>query len=178
MALVRGVLPAEGIAALYGASASGKSFLALDLAAAVADGSEWFDCKVRQANVCYVALEGEAGFSQRVKAWQLHHGKDLPDGLKFIIQPLDLLTAGYVDDIARAVIASRANGGLLNIDTLNRAANGADENSSQDMGAIIAACKELQSRLGGVVRLYIIPSRMPPKAYADILACTLHSMQQ
>lgn len=38
--LVRGVLPAAGLAALFGASGSGKSFLALDLSAAVAGGLE------------------------------------------------------------------------------------------------------------------------------------------
>ncbi|MDE3022686.1 MAG: AAA family ATPase [Pseudomonadota bacterium] len=150
--MVRGVLPAEGIAALYGPSASGKSFLALDLAAAIADGAEWFGCRVKQASVVYAALEGEAGFSQRAKAWQLHHGQDLPDFLQFIMQPLDLRTDD-VTELADAVIASGRAGGLLVIDTLNRAASGADENSSQDMGQIIDACKALQAKLGGLVML-------------------------
>ena len=33
--MIRGVLPAEGLAALYGASGSGKSFLALDIGCAL-----------------------------------------------------------------------------------------------------------------------------------------------
>ena len=33
--LVHGVIPAEGLVALYGASGSGKSFLALDMAFAI-----------------------------------------------------------------------------------------------------------------------------------------------
>lgn len=37
--MVRGVLPLEGLAALFGASGSGKSFLMLDIAAAVAGGN-------------------------------------------------------------------------------------------------------------------------------------------
>ena len=52
---VRGVLPALGLAALYGPSASGKSFLALDMAAAIADGSRWFDCRATAAPVVYAA---------------------------------------------------------------------------------------------------------------------------
>lgn len=152
--LVRGVLPATGLAALYGASGSGKSFLALDLCAAVAaGGAEWFACRVKSAPVVYVALEGEAGFSQRVKAWQLHHGLDLPDGLRFVMQPLDLRNADDVTEIAEAVTAAGAAGGLLVIDTLNRAVSGADENSVVDMGAIIAASKGLQAKLGGLVLL-------------------------
>lgn len=39
------------------------------------------------------------------------------------------------------------------IDTLNRAAPGADENSSVDMGNLIAASKRLQSLVGGLVLL-------------------------
>lgn len=39
------------------------------------------------------------------------------------------------------------------IDTLNRAAPGADENSSVDMGRIIAAAKKLQTLIGGLVLL-------------------------
>jgi len=151
--LVRGVLPAAGLAALFGASGSGKSFLALDLCAAVAGGLDWFACRVKSAPVVYVALEGEAGFSQRVKAWQLHHGRDLPGGLRFVMQALDLRNADDLREIAEAVTAAGASGGLVVVDTLNRAASGADENSVVDMGAIIAAAKELQARLGGLVLL-------------------------
>ena len=39
---VRGVLPTVGLAALYGPSSSGKSFLAFDMAAAIAEGRDWF----------------------------------------------------------------------------------------------------------------------------------------
>lgn len=151
--LVRGVLPAAGLAALFGASGSGKSFLALDLCAAVAGGLDWFACRVKSAPVVYVALEGEAGFSQRVKAWQLHHGRDLPGGLRFVMQALDLRNGDDVREITEAVTAAGAAGGLLVVDTLNRAASGADENSVVDMGAIIAAAKDLQARLGGLVLL-------------------------
>ena len=151
--LVRDVLPADGLAALFGASGSGKSFLALDLSAAVAGGLDWFDCRVKAAPVVYVALEGEAGFSQRVKAWQLHHRRDLPGALRFVMQALDLRNADDLGEITAAVTAAGAAAGLLVIDTLNRAASGADENSVVDMGAIISAAKGLQSRLGGLVLL-------------------------
>lgn len=151
--MVRGVLPLEGLAALYGASGSGKSFLMLDIAAAVAGGAyEWFGRRVTQAPVTYVCLEGEAGTGKRVKAWSLHHNKAVPDCLRFITQPFDLLSDD-VADLARAVIAGGGAGGLVILDTLNRAAPGADENSSVDMGNLIAAAKELQSLTGGLVLL-------------------------
>ena len=154
--LVRGVLPATGLACIYGASTSGKSFLALDMSAAIAAGAAWFDCRVKAAPVVYVALEGEAGFSQRVQAWRLHHEQDLPPALRFIMQGFDLRDAGDVADIAAAVNASGCAGGVLVIDTLNRAASGADENTSRDMGELIDACKRLQAELSGLVVLVLV----------------------
>lgn len=151
--LVRGVLPATGQGCMYGASGSGKSFLALDLAAAVAEGAPWFDCRVTAAPVVYAALEGEAGFAQRVQGWQIHHGQALPNALRFIMQGFDLRHADDIDALSTAVGDSGCAGGLLVIDTLNRAASGADENTSRDMGEVIAACKRLQAELGGLVML-------------------------
>lgn len=151
--LVRGVLPATGLACAYGASGTGKSFLALDLAAAVAEGVAWFNCRVTAAPVVYAALEGEAGFTQRVQAWQTHYGRPLPDELRFIMQGFDLRHASDIGALSEAVSESGRIGGLLVIDTLNRAASGADENASRDMGEVIAACKRLQAELGGLVLL-------------------------
>ena len=148
--LVRGVLPAEGLAALFGASGSGKTFLALDAAAAIAEGRRWFTYRVNAAPVVYVGLEGEAGLSQRVQAWDRHHGRPPPEGLRFVVsQPFDLLQP---DDVAELAEACRG-AGLVVVDTLNRAAPGVDENSSQDMGRIIEAAADLQRRIGGLVLL-------------------------
>ncbi|MFM0031187.1 AAA family ATPase [Paraburkholderia madseniana] len=151
--LVRGVLPATGFAAVYGPSGSGKSFLALDLCAAIAGGSEWFGRRVTGAPVAYVCLEGEAGLSKRAKAWSIRNHRGLPDRLRFITQPLDLRQESDIADLSAAVVAAGGRGGLLVIDTLNRAAPGADENASTDMGDLIESSKELQRRIGGVVLL-------------------------
>ncbi len=149
---VRGVLPEEGIAALYGPSGSGKSFLALDMLAAVAAGRAWFGRRVKPAPVLYVALEGEAGISQRIQAHQERHGP-LVSGFRFMLQPLDICKAADRADLVSAARAAGYSGGVLTIDTLNRAAPGADENDSASMGAIIAATKALQAELGGLVLL-------------------------
>ncbi|WP_240523418.1 AAA family ATPase [Polaromonas sp. AER18D-145] len=146
---VRGVLPAEGLAALYGPSASGKSFLGFDAAAAIAEGRRWFDCRVEAAPVVYAALEGEAGFKLRVAAWEAHTGRALPAGLSMVLQSFKLTEPQDVQDLAAVVPA----GAVVFLDTLNRAAPTADENSSKDMGEILSAAKELQSLTGGLVVL-------------------------
>ena len=59
--LVKGVLPAQGTAAVYGPSGSGKTFLILDLSAAICTGQRWFGHRTKQAPVVYLGLEGGAG---------------------------------------------------------------------------------------------------------------------
>ena len=146
---VRGVLPATGLAALYGPSASGKSFLAFDMAAAIAEGRPWFGCRVESAPVVYAALEGEAGFKLRAQAWEMHRGRALPDGLHMMLQPFKLTESQDVRDLASVVPA----GAVVVVDTLNRASPTADENSSKDMGEILEAAKTLQSLTHGLVLL-------------------------
>jgi putative DNA primase/helicase len=146
---VRGVLPAVGLAGLYGPSASGKSFLALDMAAAIAEGRQWFGCRVEAAPVVYAALEGEGGFKLRVAAWEAYTGRPLPDGLSMVLQSFKLTEPHDVKDLAAVVPA----GAVVFLDTLNRAAPTADENSSKDMGEILSAAKLLQSLINGLVVL-------------------------
>ena len=151
--MIQGVLPASGFGAVYGPSGTGKSFLVLDLCAAIAAGAQWFGLRVHAAPVTYVCLEGEAGLGKRAQAWSIRQRCNLPDRLRFVTQPLDLRQPEDVADLCSAVLAAGGRDGLLVIDTLNRAAPGTDENSSVDMGQLIEACKEAQRRLGGMVLL-------------------------
>ena len=146
---IKGVLPAKGIAALYGPSASGKSFLGFDMAAAIAEGAQWFGCRVEPAPVVYVCLEGEAGFRQRVAAWEKANGGNLPEHLHMVLQPFKLTESQDVHDLAAVVPI----GAVVFVDTLNRAAPTSDENSSRDMGQILEAAKALQTLTDGLVVL-------------------------
>ena len=146
---VRGVLPQEGIAAIYGPPGSGKSFLAIDMLAAIATGRPWFNYRVQSAPVLYVALEGEHGIAQRVQAHQSRHGT--AERVRFLAAPLDLRKAEDRADLAREAKAAGLAGGVVCIDTLAASAPGMDENTSSDMGEMIAALKALQAELGGLV---------------------------
>lgn len=119
------------------------------MAAAIAEGRRWFDCRVEPAPVVYAALEGEAGFKLRAQAWEANRGRALPDGLRMMLQPFKLTDGQDVADLAAVVPA----GAVVVVDTLNRAAPTADENSSKDMGEILEAAKLLQSLTRGLVVL-------------------------
>ena len=148
--LVRGVLPREGIGAIYGPTGSGKSFLALDLQGAIACHRGWFDHPTKPVPVLYVALEGESGIRQRSEAWEQQHG-ELPNSFRFLLAPLDIRLERDRVELVESVRAAGLAGGVLVLDTLNRAAPGLDENDSRDMGQVIDAMKALQAELGGLV---------------------------
>jgi len=146
---IHGLLPSTGLAAIYGKSGTGKSFLAFDMAAAIAQGEDWFGYRAKAAPVVYIALEGEAGFRLRAKAWELHHGRKLPSGMRLVLQVFGLTSENDVNVLAPLL----PPGAVVIIDTLNRAAPGADENSSRDMGLILQAAKHLQDACKGLVVL-------------------------
>ncbi len=149
---VRSVLPAEGLAAVAGPPSCGKSFLALDLLGAVAEGRQWFAHRVEPCPVTYCALEGESGIAQRIQAYRARHGS-APARMRFMAQPFALLEPDDVAELAEAIRAAGGSGGIVAIDTLNRATVGADENDSRDMGRVIEGARLLQSALGGLVLL-------------------------
>lgn len=144
---IKGVLPQYGVAAIYGPSGSGKSFLALDAAITIAEGGTWFGKKTRQSNVVYVALEGEAGYKNRIHAWEIQNAREIPTNFQFMLQAFDLSSTQDVDDL----IAAAPENPVIVIDTLNRASPIADENSSKDMGEILASVKKIQSATNGLV---------------------------
>jgi putative DNA primase/helicase len=146
---VKKVLPTRGFGAIYGPPGSGKSFLAIDLAAAIAGGQKWFGYRTKKAPVLYLALEGEGGIRVRAKAWVKHNDEKLPSDLHFILDSFNFLNPQDVSNL----IAIAPKNGVIFFDTLNRAAPTADENSSEDMGTIIEAVKRIERETESLVIL-------------------------
>ncbi len=148
---IKGVFPERGIAAIFGPSGSAKSFLALDMACSISRGTPWFSHRTKPCPVVYVCLEGEAGLANRLAAYR----STAPIGrqVNFVTQSIDFLKQKDVSDLVHAIIAYRANGGVVIIDTLNRATPGMDENSSADMGLAVEAAKQIQLAIAGLVVL-------------------------
>lgn len=157
--LIDDILPATGLGVVNGCSGVGKSFFCLDLAAAVASGVPWFGHATESSsNVIYVALEGQAGFRGRVKAWELDRGVPFPSRVKFVFDALDLTNLEDPLSLAK-LIAEEYGADLVVIDTLNRASPGADENSSRDMGKIIEGATAIRLITKGMVILVHHPGK-------------------
>lgn len=146
---VKGIFPAQGLGAIFGPSGAGKSFLAFDMAAAIASGTVWFGHRTQAASVIYVALEGESGYRNRVTAWEKERLQPLPPSLHLVMQSFKLTEPQDIHDLVAVI----PKGAVVFIDTLNRAAPTADENSSKDMGAILEGAKSLQTAISGLVVL-------------------------
>ena len=133
--LIKGVLPKARLGVLFGASGSGKTFVALDLAFAIARGIAWRNRRTMKARVVIIAAEGGSGLGKRGQAYAQHHGFDLRS-----VPDLHVITAApnFLDgDDISEVIAEIKNLGevdLIIIDTLAQVTPGANENTSEDMG--------------------------------------------
>lgn len=158
--LVHGVLPSKGLGSFYGAPGSGKSYLAISLAAAIASDRDWFGHQVEPHKVVYLALEGAGGIPRRIGAWEAFHKAGFPSEVEFVFEPFSLTTDSKC--LAQR-IKDRGDVGLVIIDTLNRSAPGADENSPQDMGRIINGAAEIQKAIGGLVILIHHCGKNPSK---------------
>ena len=139
---MRGVLPELGLAAPYGPFGSGETFLLLDLLGAAAEGLEWLGHRVEACAATYVAFEGEAGVRQRVNAYRARHSAAL-DGMRFVVQPLALLVRDEADALATAIVDSGGGGGIVYIDTVDRAAGARGLRGHSSLHAALDAVVEV-----------------------------------
>jgi hypothetical protein len=149
---VKNILPKKGLAALYGASSSGKTFLVLDLLCHIALGREFYGHKTVSCPIVYVCLEGMSGVANRIKAWESYHKQNLPDTFTIMSDQLSLANQD-AQKFALAVIMNKLDGGVIVIDTLNQSAPTADENSSKDMGTIIQNAQTIQRMTDSLIIL-------------------------
>lgn len=153
--LIDGVLPAGAFSALYGPPGSFKSFIALDIAHAIATGTAWMDREVNEAGaVLYIAGEGFGGIGARIKALKIHHRTEAGAPIYVVRHQLNLRSS--IEDFNALVLAIEQlvqQSGIefkqIVIDTLARAFGGGNENSSEDMGAFIVACGRIQQIVQG-----------------------------
>ena len=85
--LIDSLIEAKTTGALFGESTSGKSFVAVDLAACVATATPWISHKIENKGiVLYFAGEGRHGMPRRFKAWQEEREVIIPKNKLFLPQ--------------------------------------------------------------------------------------------
>lgn len=153
---VEGLLTTTAMSVIYGPSNCGKTFFVVDLALHVAWGREWRGRAVDRGAVVYLSLEGSQGIRNRLAAFRKHHGID--ESLPFVAmpQPVNLLdSAADVDAVIALVLhvahVTNMPVSMVIIDTLSRAMAGGNENSPEDMTALIGNCDRIRHATGSHV---------------------------
>jgi hypothetical protein len=150
--LIEDIIPKKAFVALYAPPASYKSFIALDMAEAVATGRDWMGKKVKQSGVVlYIAGEGHGGLGARIKACKIKNNS--PDGspLYVIRAQINLRSSQEdFDNLLKAINDLLEEIGeplvMIVLDTLMRMSGGGfNENSSEDMGGFITQAGKLQA---------------------------------
>ncbi|HVR78378.1 MAG TPA: AAA family ATPase, partial [Acidimicrobiia bacterium] len=149
--LVEGVLPDGALHLLYGAPGIGKSFLALDISAAVATGNPWHGRSVKKGSVVQVVAEGAADLPIRIRAWRTQAGVDSVDDLHVVLGPVNLYSDHGAEQLGYQLDLLGISPALIVFDTLARCMAGGDENSAKDMGLVVAHSDALRSQYGCAV---------------------------
>lgn len=143
---VEDFLPHAPRTMIHGLGGSYKSFLTLDWMLCAATARPWHGHAVRPGNVLYIAGEGVQGLGKRVAAWLEHNGYtpgDIKDSFKVMGAPINF---GKLQEHAIAVWAGYLDWAEIDyvvIDTLHTATAGAEENSSTEMGLVLANASEV-----------------------------------
>ena len=149
--LVESIIPKKAFVALYAPPASWKSFIALDLAEAIATGRDWMGYKIpKKGAVLFISGEGYGGMGARVSACKIQNQS--PNGANLYIIRAQLNLRSSPEDFTELLNAINdliAEIGepieLIILDTLMRMAGGEfNESSSEDMGGFITQTGKLQ----------------------------------
>lgn len=138
--LISDKLVRESIGMIYGPSGHYKSFLALDLAAQVAQKDEL---------AFYVASEGVHRMArQDFPAWKMANGEDRTIPFK-LVEDMPLMAEDYdVEAFMRSIDAvarrEQKHVGIVILDTLNNAMLGLEENSAMDAAKLVHAMKKIK----------------------------------
>lgn len=152
---VEGVLTNNGLSVVYGPSGSGKSFVALDMAVAVASGQSWYERECDKGIVIYLAAEGAVGVQNRLAA--LKKEERLPEGTRLVYVPCcislldDKQVASLLGTIKEAKDGIDEPVRLVILDTLSRCMSGANENAPEDMTKVVSAADKIREMTGAHV---------------------------
>lgn len=146
--LIEGVLFLDSLAWLWGPPGNGKSFVALDWSACIAQGMPWDMRGTRRGQVLYLVAEGVSGIRKRVRAWEHEFGVPMT-GVAFLPAAVQMING--IDRAALIEIVRELQPALVVIDTQARATVGVDENSNTDAGKVVQAAEEIREASGACV---------------------------
>jgi hypothetical protein len=141
--LVKGLFPRNGLVIVWGPPKWGKSFWIFTVAMHIALGWEYRGHRVKQDEVVYLVLEGQAGFGNRKEAFKHRFLKPDQTVPAFKLCDVSLNLIKDHRQLIADIRAQHANPGCIIIDTMNRSLVGS-ESSDEDMSAYLNAATAVQ----------------------------------
>jgi len=151
--IIQDLLPQSGLAVIYGASGTYKSFLAFHLAGCLATGTSFGGRETAEASVLYVCGEGQGGATKRLRALseQFAMTDEQLQRLVFIQEAVPLDEPVQLERFVYALLAfeERYEGwpAVVFIDTFARCFGG-DENATSEVSRFVNQLGKLADLLG------------------------------
>jgi putative DNA primase/helicase len=155
--LIEGLIAIGSSVVVYGDSNSGKTFWALSVATAVATGTDCYGRKTDPGLVVYLASEAPASIRARMQAIKKFYGCKL-ENLAMVPVPINFYSGAQdahdVIEMVRAIEQIKGKPVRLIIgDTLARMSAGANENSGEDMGPVMARFEQVATATGAAMMI-------------------------
>jgi len=149
---IKGVLPVAELGVLIGASASGKTFAAINMLGALAQGKPWRGRKTKKTKVAYIVAEGKHGFHNRIKAYAVSQNISVLADFDFFYHAgaPNLMSKPEVADVVKGLKAI-GDVGVIVVDTFAQTTTSADENSARDIGVALHNCRLLHEATGATI---------------------------
>lgn len=148
--LVDGLIEDRTMSLIFGSPASGKSFVAMNIACSVAAGHSFFGKETLAGPVVYIAGEGKRGLRRRAFAWCQKNAVNLCEiPLLLSERSVSVLDDNEIKNLCKEIdihICSMGAPKLIIFDTLNRNFGNGDENSNADMGKFVKSLEGLQHK--------------------------------
>lgn len=150
--LVKGICDRGQLIVMWGAPGSGKTFVALSLAAHIGSGTAWAGRRVKQGRVLYVCAEStRKHLENRLAALTLMQ-PDVADA-DVTWCPISADFRNTEQDVLDVMHAAQTLGdvALIVVDTLAVTFGGGNENAPEDMGQYVTNMKAIKTATGAAV---------------------------
>jgi hypothetical protein len=143
--IVPGWISKGDLAIFYGPPKAAKSLLVQDLVNSRGTNRHWLNHTAEPGTTLYLTGEGSVGLGKRNRAWEDHNGTPIT-GVHYLPGSISLMNEIMVCDITE--LAAELQVDLIVIDTIARAMAGGDENSTSDMGRLVAYLDYIRGETG------------------------------
>lgn len=152
--VIEGTLRLRDVMMISGSSKSGKSFLLIELALAIASGRTWLGRRCNQGAVLYLNMEiPDGGFSHRLE--NVRNAMDISlEEVRNNLFVLNLRGSGAdLDQAKKAIIhyGKQHHFSLIILDPLYKLLGGRDENSAGDVGTLFDEFDQIAEASGAAV---------------------------